>query len=296
MGRGHVSVDMFARLSVVFSSLVFSAIAGAGVLSGSNDYYPESFYTDVDNGLRGEDLKKEIFDILTQVHIHTGGHDEIVKACPKGGNADCYSRLVLTYTEARRMMFGKIHLENTGNGYGVKDVYCQKMTTRADYRSQPPGPNQIPDVEVMNTEHTWPQSRFSNEFSKDMQKSDLNILYPVLTNANSARSNFKFGNVTSTVNQPCKESKLGYSANGGGELYFEPSDAHKGNAARAVFYFSVRYKLHITEEEETSLRAWNAMDPVDEAERTRNDLVFDAQKERNPFIDHPELVDLISDF
>jgi endonuclease I len=193
-------------------------------------------------------------------------------------------------------MFGKIHLVNTDDGYGVKDVYCQRLTTKDDYQSRPPGPGQIPDVEVMNTEHTWPQSHFSSQFSKDMQKSDLHILYPVLTDANSSRGNLKFGSVTNTVDQPCEESKRGYISNGGSELYFEPADQHKGNAARAVFYFAVRYKLPISEEEEASLRAWNAMDPVDEFERTRNDLIFDAQKERNPFIDHPELADLISDF
>ena len=39
------------------------------------------------------------------------------------------------------------------------------------------------------------------------------------------------------------------------------------------------------------------LDPVDENELTRNDLIYiNWQGNRNPFIDHPEWVDQISDF
>lgn len=44
------------------------------------------------------------------------------------------------------------------------------------------------------------------------------------------------------------------------------------------------------------LRMWNNIDPVDENERRRNDIVEKEQGNRNPFIDDPGLADLITNF
>ena len=44
------------------------------------------------------------------------------------------------------------------------------------------------------------------------------------------------------------------------------------------------------------LRAWHAGDPVDDEEAARNDAVFSLQGNRNPYVDHPEWVERISDF
>lgn len=42
----------------------------------------------------------------------------------------------------------------------------------------------------------------------------------------------------------------------------------------------------------TTLLDWHELDPPDLAEQERNDLIYeDYQNNRNPFIDHPELVD-----
>ena len=43
----------------------------------------------------------------------------------------------------------------------------------------------------------------------------------------------------------------------------------------------------------TMLKDWNALDPVSQKERDRNNAVFAIQKIRNPFIDHPEWVNMI---
>jgi len=47
---------------------------------------------------------------------------------------------------------------------------------------------------------------------------------------------------------------------------------------------------------ETLLRAWSVADPVDDAERARNEAVFAVQGNRNPFIDAPWWIARIDDF
>jgi endonuclease I len=77
---------------------------------------------------------------------------------------------------------------------------------------------------------------------------------------------------------------------------FEPPETHKGNVARSLFYFSIRYGLRISPEEEAYLKMWNKQDPVDQEEMIRNNEIYKTQGSRNPFVDHPELADRIQDF
>jgi endonuclease I len=44
----------------------------------------------------------------------------------------------------------------------------------------------------------------------------------------------------------------------------------------------------------SALKAWNTQDPPDAFEKRRNELIYSTyQKNRNPFIDHPEWVSSI---
>lgn len=280
--------------SICTLCLSFSAHAALNLTPQA--YYPAEFYSQIDNGLKDENLKKELFQILSSAHLHGGAHDTLAETCPKNSAKTCEQHFSLGYAQARRHMFGDIHLQKTNQGYAILDVYCQTMNYAKDFHKNPPGPMQIPDDSVLNAEHTWPQSHFTNKFPKDLQKSDLNILYPVNSKSNSSRSNLDFTEVVTQTTSPCKVAKRGYSSDGTGTQFFEPPDTHKGNVARAIFYFSVRYQMHVPPEEEASLRAWNRMDPPDAFERARNDKVETAQGNRNPFIYYPELIDRISDF
>ena len=48
---------------------------------------------------------------------------------------------------------------------------------------------------------------------------------------------------------------------------------------------------------EDDMRSWHKSDPVDSDEQERNNMIYtNFQHNRNPFIDHPEWVDQISDF
>jgi hypothetical protein len=202
---------------------------------------------------------------------------------------------VLGYEKARHALMGNIYLEQTGNNYSVKDVYCQKEFTNADFGSGSGiGPNKVPDNTILNVEHTWPQSRFTGRFPKETQKSDLHHLYPSDSVMNATRGNYKFAEIDSSqISVKCPVSNFG-KPNGG--YRFEPPKAHQGHVARALFYFSARYKIHIDADEEAYLRKWNAADPVDEQERQRHEMIAKLQGNRNPFIDNAELANQISDF
>ena len=76
----------------------------------------------------------------------------------------------------------------------------------------------------------------------------------------------------------------------------EPSAKARGNLARAYLYMSFQYRIHIQDELEDKIRAWHFEDPPDQAEEKRNSLIELVQGNRNPFIDHPEIVERVRDF
>lgn len=142
-----------------------------------------------------------------------------------------------------------------------------------------------------NTEHTYPQSFFNEA---EPMKSDIFHLYPTEANANNVRSNYPFGFVVSNINWQQGGSKRGYDYQN--TVVFEPRNAHKGNVARSLFYFCVKYGnpgSYMTQKQDSALRLFNVIDTVDERERIRNSRIKSFQNVRNPFIDHPEFVDRI---
>ncbi|MEC7275920.1 MAG: endonuclease [Bdellovibrionota bacterium] len=195
---------------------------------------------------------------------------------------------VLSYKQARRELFGSIYLEKDSSGYYVEDTYCEE---RYDSKSGV-GPGRIPNHTILNCEHTWPQSRFNHSQSSSAQKSDLHHLFPVNSVANSTRGNIPFGEVNGDYVRNCQASSRGSDTADGGES-FEPSKYHKGNVARALFYFALRYKLDIDPTEEAHLRAWHRLDPVDQKEIERHEMIYQIQGNRNPFIDDETLIDRI---
>lgn len=215
--------------------------------------------------------------------------------------------VTLSYKRARKFLFGKLELIKQNGNYFLKDVYCEKLYSNSDMPSRKIGVDMIPDNTVLNCEHTWPKSRFGKASNykrapESKQKvSDLHHLFVSDSRMNSIRGNLEFAEVTVPKKElNCSQNKYGYASKLDGtlsnKLFYEPPKDHKGNIARALFYFSVRYNMHISEREEETLRRWNSEDPVDQNEINRNEEIFKVQKNRNPFIDHPEYSDLITDF
>jgi endonuclease I len=144
-----------------------------------------------------------------------------------------------------------------------------------------------------NCEHVVPQSWFAK---KEPMRGDLHHLFACESRCNSFRSNTPFaefedfpepttaGPALAVVRDECGKSE----ANG-----FEPAHG-KGPAARAVFYFLLRYPGEVQPGEmppqrQQMLLLWHEQDPVTDWERHRNVAIFARQGNRNPFIDHPAL-------
>jgi len=281
----------------VLFALFLQTLAFADRLTSQNSYYPKSFYSQVENGTSDEELKKELFEILSSGHIPSPhDSDKLVKSC-RDQSRDCYQHSPISYSQARDFVLGKLDLMKKDGKYALKDVYCEDIFTEDDFKKGlGPQPGKAPDHNVFNVEHTWPQSRFSKRFSKAYQKPDMHILYGVSKTVNTSRGNDQFAEIQTDKDPVCPAVRRGWVRGDRDEIYFEPPAEHRGNVARALFYFSVRYQLPISKIEEESLRNWNKQDPVNEEEKVRHEEIFKVQKVRNPFIDHPELVDIIADF
>ena len=158
-----------------------------------------------------------------------------------------------------------------------------------------------------NREHTWPQSWFGS----GTPKSDLFHVLPTDGYVNNRRSSYPYGEVGSASYTSKNGSKLGTCKTSGySGTVFEPIDEYKGDIARGFFYMSTRYytedsgwsssdmttKCEIKEWALKMLLRWHKQDPVSQKEIDRNNVIYNSyQKNRNPFIDHPEYAEMIWD-
>jgi len=164
-----------------------------------------------------------------------------------------------------------------------------------------------------NREHSFPSSWFNDA---SPMNSDLFHLVPTDGEVNGHRSNFPYGEVGSVSWTSLNGSKLGtcnYPGYTG--TTFEPINEYKGDFARNYFYMATRYSNLIAGWENNDanadailngtsypayeewflnmIRAWNLADPVSQKEIDRNNAVYGFQNNRNPYIDHPEYVELV---
>ena len=136
-----------------------------------------------------------------------------------------------------------------------------------------------------NREHVWPQSLLGVSVTNTTinEGSDLHNLKPANPSENSSRGNEYFDNMDTS-------------------LSYEPPLESKGDVARILFYMVVMYdNLELVDTEPTIyqmgllavLLSWHELDPVDDFERNRNNVIDSYQHNRNPFIDYPHLVELM---
>lgn len=260
-------------------------------------YYSQHLYSAMKSRATDANLRQTLRTILQNPHqARPGQMDTIIEKCVTG-DTTCYQSVNLGYERARLFLMGYFYLVKVNNQYAIKEVYCNKLYGPSEFRSKKtPFPESIPDNTVINVEHTWPQSRFTGNHPRETQKADLHHLFPTDSQLNAIRGNYPLGIVDmSSEELKCGKSKFGNSTKMRGQV-FEPPDQHKGRAARALFYFAMRYDMNIEPAQEAVLRSWHQQFPVDAEELLRNDEIYKVQGNRNPFIDHPELVSSLRDF
>lgn len=289
-------MSQLIKTVILSLSILFSLNVHAALSSQENPYYGKEFFQELRAGVTDKSLLARLKVVLRVYHtVIPGDYDHLDTSC-LGKEYKCYTHIPVGYDRARVFLLGNYYLAQDGGEYKVWDVYCNDWKTEEDFgRNNGPAPGKIPNNNIINVEHTWPQSRFNGRYPKEMQKSDLHHLFPTDNKINSIRGNYKFGEVV-REQKPLKCPVSRFGSNGKGNDVFEPPVNHRGNVARALFYFSTKYDLPIDPNEEAALRKWHREDPVDDEEMNRNNEIFAAQGSRNPFIDYPELVDRISDF
>jgi len=195
----------------------------------------------------------------------------------------------LGYSTARKYLYNYIDNENgvitcVYSGYTVNSAYGGTTTY--------PAP--------INCEHTIPQSYFNKA---DPMVSDIHHLYPTYENWNSTRSNYPYAEIddNSTAKWMYLDQSQTTTPTSNIDSYseyanstFEPREDHKGNVARSIFYFYTMYPTQAGDMSQIGdinvFYQWNLDDPVDANEIERNGQVETYQGNRNPFIDHPDLI------
>ena len=272
-------------------STAFTLGSGSGDGGGTNPT-PTGYYVTA-QGLSGYALKTELYNII------------------KDHNAQGYSAIWNFYDSSARDKYFE-------NDNSILDMYSEKPNGSDSYNytavSDQCG-NYSGEGGCYNREHSFPKSWFGGTI--EPMNSDVHHIYATDGYVNSKRSNFPFGEVASASFTSTNGSKLGSAAsslNYSGTV-FEPIDEFKGDFARAYFYMATRYEnvIGTWQTKTTSSNAvlngssnqvfeswvvamllnWHNSDPVSQMELDRNQAAFEFQGNRNPYIDHPEFVEMI---
>lgn len=190
----------------------------------------------------------------------------------------------------------------------VLDMYSERVAAddayNYDHFQDQCGSSFSGEGECYNREHLVPQSTFNSD---SPMKNDYFHVVPSDGYVNGARGSYPFGEVSDPDYTSSNGSKRGPNTFPGySGTVFEPIDEFKGDIARSVLYFAIRYEDEFNSNWRTNevlagnpqdffvgwyidlLLSWHNNDPVSKREIDRNNNGFQFQGNRNPLIDHPE--------
>lgn len=201
------------------------------------------------------------------------------------------------------------------NDNSVLDMYSENPNGTDPYNYQHGARNcgnYNSENDCYNREHIFPQGFFN---SRTPMRTDIHHVVPSDGSVNGRRSSYPFGEVSSASWTSMNGSKVGSNTfDTFSGTVFEPLNEFKGDIARMLLYFAVRYEDEVTSSSWDAPNAsvsnplngtnnqvyedwyikllykWHTNDPVSDREIVRNNEAYKFQGNRNPFIDHPEYV------
>ncbi len=244
---------------------------------------PQNYYEEA-NGKASENLKEALHQIISNhvVFQYTSSSTDtwdILQLSDQ--DPQNHDNMILVYTGRSQ---DKGYRDGTGN-------YSQYENGNGTHNNS------------WNREHVWPKSHgFPDQ--DDNAYTDVHNLKPCDRSVNTSRGtkDYDFGGSQHSEATECLTDSDSW----------EPSDYVKGDIARILFYMVVRYDPGYDHNNNSfdlelvdyttpnnndpilgklsSLIQWHYDDPVDDFEINRNEIIYDFQENRNPFIDHPSLV------
>lgn len=190
--------------------------------------------------------------------------------------------------------------QNPENSGQVWMIYDEQPISKIDYQTD----NSI--IGKWNREHIYCQSRLGipSTFIPNGTPDGINI-WRLTTGSTDIEAshddNHHIRAVGGQENSSRNNRNYGVDYNG-------PSGnigSWRGDVARAIFFMAIRYNsLNVDNGDPAStptghigdlstLLSWNALDPADDFEMNRNNVVYNWQMNRNPFIDYPALVNYV---
>lgn len=196
----------------------------------------------------------------------------------------------------------------------VWDIYsnCDFTFGTANGGNQDNGSGGTSECQKYNREHTFPKSWFQDAAP---MYSDAFHVMPTDKKVNGVRGNYAYGIVGTATYTSNNGTKLGNCVAPGYPYalpVMEPADEFKGDIARNYFYMATCYQNLIGSWQNNDADAntildgsndnvfepwflnmlitWHNQDPVSAKEIARNNAIYGAQNNRNPYIDHPEYV------
>ncbi|MCU0395096.1 MAG: endonuclease [Chitinophagaceae bacterium] len=280
----------------------------ATTAAGSGNGIPDGYY----NAANG----KTCADLKTALKVRTGTDVNGQPVSPKT-YTELWSQYQVSDVKPREV--------GTGSADVIWDVYSDNPNGPDPYNFTPgsianggqqdDGTNVNAEGVLYNREHSVPTSWFNGDTQIPGAATDYHHIFPTDKWVNSLRSNFIYGEVASPATTTQNGGKLGPVATAGlTGTAFEPIDAYKGDLARAFLYFVTRYEDNMPAWNGGTAGAqafdpslfpsvdvpylqlmikWHKQDPVSAKEIARNNAAFAYQGNRNPFVDHPEYVELV---